>query len=80
MTRHRRGSRRSGPPAPAYRYDLDVEKLERALLEARKAAASGQTAAALTSYDLVLELYRGPFMEEEYEAWAEAPRAHYEKL
>jgi DNA-binding SARP family transcriptional activator len=65
---------------PAYRYDLDVEKFERALSEARKAAAGGEAAAALEAYDRALDHYRGPFMEEEYEPWAEAPRAHYESL
>ncbi|HKY32403.1 MAG TPA: BTAD domain-containing putative transcriptional regulator [Candidatus Polarisedimenticolia bacterium] len=65
---------------PAYRYDLDIETFDQALSKARKAAGEGRIEAAIEAYDAALELYRGPFMDEEYEPWAEAPRAHYEEL
>src|SRR6185436_2504708 len=35
---------------------------------------------ALEDYEHALVLYRGPFMEEEYTEWTEAPRSHYEAL
>lgn len=65
---------------PAYRYDFDVEKFEQALADARKAAGRSKPETAIIVYDRAIDLYRGPFLEEEYETWAEAPRAHYEKL
>src|SRR4029453_10699423 len=42
---------------PWYRYDFDVEKFERALSDGRKAAAGGETTAALTSFDAAIDLY-----------------------
>jgi DNA-binding SARP family transcriptional activator len=65
---------------PAYRYDIDIEKFESGLREARGKASRREFPAALEAYDAVLSLYRGSFLEEEYEGWMEAPRAHYESL
>ena len=65
---------------PAYRYEIDVERFEAGIREARASAAQGAGTAALAAFDAALELYRGPFMEEAYEEWTEAPRAHYERL
>lgn len=65
---------------PAYRYDIDAERFEAGLKEARARARRGEAEPALAAYDAALALYRGPFMEEAYEEWADAPRAHYETL
>ena len=65
---------------PAYRYDIDTERFEASLRSAKDRAAGGDHAAALTDLEQALVLYRGPFMEEEYDDWVEAPRAHYEQL
>jgi ATP/maltotriose-dependent transcriptional regulator MalT/DNA-binding SARP family transcriptional activator len=65
---------------PAYRYDIDIEKFESGLREARGKASRREFPAALEAYDASLSLYRGSFLEEEYEEWMEAPRAHYESL
>ena len=65
---------------PAHRYDIDVERFEAGVREARARARERQAPAALAAYDQALALYRGPFLEEEYGAWVEAPRAHFEAL
>ncbi|HKQ96254.1 MAG TPA: BTAD domain-containing putative transcriptional regulator, partial [Candidatus Polarisedimenticolia bacterium] len=65
---------------PAYRYAIDTEEFESGLKEARRLAQAGDAAAALAGYDAALALYRGPFLEEEYDEWAEAPRARFESL
>ena len=65
---------------PAYRYDIDADRFEAGIREARARAAGGDAAAALAAYDASLALYRGPFLEEEYDEWIEGPRAHYEVL
>ncbi|HZN02964.1 MAG TPA: BTAD domain-containing putative transcriptional regulator, partial [Candidatus Polarisedimenticolia bacterium] len=65
---------------PAYRYDIDAEKFEAGIREARRLQAAGDATAALAAYDAALALYRGPFLEEEYDEWIEGPRAHYEVL
>jgi ATP/maltotriose-dependent transcriptional regulator MalT/DNA-binding SARP family transcriptional activator len=65
---------------PAYRYDIDVERFERAIRSAREQSSRGDAPGALAAYAEALELYRGPFLEESYEEWTEAPRTHYETL
>ena len=65
---------------PAYRYDIDAERFEAGLREARRRSAGGDAAGALAAFDAALALYRGPFLEEEYDEWIEGPRAHYEVL
>ena len=65
---------------PAYRYDIDVETFEMKLRDARRLASRNDSTGALEAYDAALSLYRGAFLEEEYEDWTEAPRAHYESL
>jgi ATP/maltotriose-dependent transcriptional regulator MalT/DNA-binding SARP family transcriptional activator len=65
---------------PAYRYDIDAERFEAGLREARRTSAGGDAAGALAAFDAALALYRGPFLEEEYDEWIEGPRAHYEVL
>ena len=65
---------------PAYRYDIDVERFESGVRAARDRARAGDAAKALAAYDAALPLYRGPFLEEEYDEWAEGPRSHYERL
>jgi DNA-binding SARP family transcriptional activator len=65
---------------PAYRYDIDIENFEAGVRDARRKAMRKESAAALEAYDCALSLYRGSFLEEEYEEWMEAPRAHYESL
>lgn len=65
---------------PEYRYELDIEVFEEGIRRARRHAAAGQSAEALTDYDAALTLYRGPFFEEDYDEWTEAPRAHFETL
>ena len=65
---------------PAYHYDIDVDRFEAGVREARAKASRGDGAGALASYDGVLALYRGPFLEDDYAEWTEAPRAHFESL
>ena len=65
---------------PAYRYHLDTAQFEERIRSARRAAATGSPQPALEAYESAFPLYRGPFLEEEYDAWAEAPRRHYESL
>ena len=65
---------------PAYRYDVDIERFESGVREARALRSKGDAAAALAAYDQALALYRGPFLEETYDEWSESPRAYYETL
>src|SRR5438093_189809 len=57
---------------PDYRYDLDTERFETLVRSARGRKAAGQARQAVADYEAALALYRGPFLEEEYEEWAEA--------
>jgi LuxR family maltose regulon positive regulatory protein len=65
---------------PAYRYDIDTERFEGGLRAGRDRARAGDAAGALAAWDAALPLYRGPFLEEDYDEWAEGPRTHYERL
>ncbi len=65
---------------PDYRYHIDVEAFEAGIRDARRLQEEGEAAGALAAYEAALELYRGHFLEEEYDAWTEAPRAHFEGL
>jgi ATP/maltotriose-dependent transcriptional regulator MalT/DNA-binding SARP family transcriptional activator len=65
---------------PAYRYAIDAEIFETRIRAGRERAAHRKFSAALADYDAALALYRGGFLEEDYEEWTEAPRAHYEGL
>ena len=65
---------------PAHRYDIDVERFEAGIRAARARRREGKVEAALAEYEAALALYRGAFLEEEYGAWTEAPRAHFETL
>ncbi len=66
--------------SPAYRYDIDVEAFEDGVRKARRQASSGDVPAALASFDAALALYRGPYLEDEYEPWAENRRTHLASL
>jgi len=65
---------------PAHRYDIDAERFESGIRSARARLREGKAEGALSEYEAALALYRGPFLEEEYGAWTEAPRAHLEAL
>ncbi|HEU5181501.1 MAG TPA: BTAD domain-containing putative transcriptional regulator, partial [Candidatus Polarisedimenticolia bacterium] len=65
---------------PAHRYDIDAERFESGIRSARARLREGKSEGALVDYEAALALYRGPFLEEEYGAWTEAPRAHFEGL
>jgi DNA-binding SARP family transcriptional activator/uncharacterized protein HemY len=64
---------------PSYRYEIDAELFETKIRGAREKARR-DVRAALSDYEEALALYRGPFMEEEYDEWMEAPRSRYEAL
>jgi LuxR family maltose regulon positive regulatory protein len=63
---------------PGYRYDIDTERFEVGLREARGHIAAGRTREALETYHRAIELHRGPFLEDEPGAWAVTPRAHFD--
>ena len=65
---------------PGYSYRIDVVAFEAAVLGARRKAAAGETAQALADYQEAMRLYRGDYLEEEYDDWIEAPREHYARL
>lgn len=65
---------------PEYRYAIDAETFEEKVRSARGKTTRGENGEALQDYDTALALYRGPFMEEDYTEWTEAPRSHYEEL
>jgi DNA-binding SARP family transcriptional activator len=64
---------------PVYRYDIDTERFEDGLREARRMEV-GDPEAACAVLDKAMALYRGPMLEEEYDEWMEAPRARLESL
>lgn len=64
----------------AYRYDIDIEEYEARLKSARAAAAGGRIDQSFAEFGAALALYRGAFLEEEYDEWAEAPRTRYEAM
>jgi len=65
---------------PDYRYDVDVDRFERGIHDARDHKARGELEPALGAYQDAIALYRGAFLEEDDEEWIEAPQAHYESL
>src|SRR4051794_15987392 len=72
--------------APGYQLAVpadavDAHRFERLVSEARRAAGSGQRAAALTAYDRALGLWRGPALADAGDAeWARAERARLDEL
>jgi LuxR family maltose regulon positive regulatory protein len=62
---------------PAYRYDIDTERFEDGLREARRIEV-GDPETACAVLEKAIALYRGPLLEEEYDEWMEAPRARLE--
>jgi DNA-binding SARP family transcriptional activator len=65
---------------PVYTYELDIEEFESRLRAARAAASKGDGAEACVEFSAALALYRGPFLEDEYDDWSEAPRTRYASL
>ncbi|OLC53774.1 MAG: hypothetical protein AUH92_05270 [Acidobacteria bacterium 13_1_40CM_4_69_4] len=65
---------------PDYRYDIDTERFEERVRSARGRKGGGQVAEALADYESAFAVYRGPFMEEQYDGWAEPLRGRYEEL
>jgi ATP/maltotriose-dependent transcriptional regulator MalT/DNA-binding SARP family transcriptional activator len=65
---------------PVYTYELDIEEFESRLRAARAAALKGDGAEARAGFGAAIALYRGPFLEDEYDDWSEAPRTRYATL
>ncbi|MGH9868488.1 MAG: BTAD domain-containing putative transcriptional regulator [Candidatus Polarisedimenticolia bacterium] len=61
---------------PQYRYRIDLVEFEDALRGAR-AARGSDPREALRWYGRALDLYRGDFLEEEYDDWVQEVREHY---
>jgi DNA-binding SARP family transcriptional activator len=65
---------------PAYKWRIDTDVFERAVAEARRRTRTGDRKGALLSYREAIDLYRGEFLEEDYDEWVEAPRSRYRDL
>ena len=64
---------------PQYCYRIDLVEFEEALRRAR-AAREDDPEEALRAYERAFALYRGDFLEEEYDEWAQTAAEHYGAL
>jgi ATP/maltotriose-dependent transcriptional regulator MalT/DNA-binding SARP family transcriptional activator len=65
---------------PEFNYLLDTEEFERLVAEARAARRQGDAERFTASAHRASEIYRGDFLEEFYDNWAEEPRAYYRNI
>ncbi|HJR06643.1 MAG TPA: BTAD domain-containing putative transcriptional regulator [Pyrinomonadaceae bacterium] len=65
---------------PEFNYLIDTEEFERLISLAHARRREGDSAAFAESAHRAIELYRGDFLEEFYDNWAEEQRAYYRNL
>ncbi|HKG21971.1 MAG TPA: BTAD domain-containing putative transcriptional regulator, partial [Blastocatellia bacterium] len=65
---------------PEFNYLLDTEEFERLAAEARAARREGDSERFAASAHRASQIYRGDFLEEFYDKWAEEPRAYYRNI
>jgi DNA-binding SARP family transcriptional activator len=74
---HRKGVYRLNPDLV---WDVDALELDRRMEEGRTRLAQGDSAAAAEIWEGAWRLYRGPFLQGTYEAWATERRERYQRL
>lgn len=65
---------------PEFNYLLDTAEFERLIALARERRREGDWEAFIAAARQGVELYRGEFLEENYDNWVEEPRAYYQSL
>lgn len=65
---------------PEFNYLIDIEEFERLIALAHARRREGDSAAFAESAHRAIELYRGDFLEEFYDNWAEEQRTYYRNL
>jgi ATP/maltotriose-dependent transcriptional regulator MalT/DNA-binding SARP family transcriptional activator len=65
---------------PEFNYILDTEEFEKLIASARAHRREGDNESFTREASRAVELYRGEFLEELYDNWAEEPRAYYRNI
>jgi ATP/maltotriose-dependent transcriptional regulator MalT/DNA-binding SARP family transcriptional activator len=65
---------------PEFTYVLDTEEFERLIALAHQRRREGDSEAFIVAARQGIELYRGEFLEENYDNWVEEPRAYYQSM
>jgi ATP/maltotriose-dependent transcriptional regulator MalT/DNA-binding SARP family transcriptional activator len=65
---------------PEFNYWLDTEEFERVIALAHERRREGDSEAFAAAARRGIELYRGEFLEENYDNWVEEPRAYYQSM
>ena len=65
---------------PEFNYLIDIEEFERLISHAHARRREGDAAGFADTAHRAIELYRGDFLEEFYDTWAEEQRAYYRNL
>jgi DNA-binding SARP family transcriptional activator/Flp pilus assembly protein TadD len=65
---------------PEFNYLIDVEEFERLIADAHARRREGDAAGFAAAAHRAIELYRGDFLEEFYDTWAEEQRTYYRNL
>jgi two-component SAPR family response regulator len=62
---------------PDFSYRLDTEEFDRLVSEGEKARRARQYDECINSYEQAVALYRGEFMQGNYDEWVEEQRSYY---
>jgi DNA-binding SARP family transcriptional activator len=64
---------------PEIEWDIDLQEFNRRLTAGRELAARAEERGAAESWQRAWRLYRGPFLQGHYQAWAVARREEYQR-
>lgn len=65
---------------PEFTYSLDTEEFERLIALAKERRREGDSETFVAAARQAIELYRGEFLQENYDNWVEEPRAYYQSM
>ncbi|MCI0390693.1 MAG: tetratricopeptide repeat protein [Acidobacteria bacterium] len=60
-----------------FSYSIDVEEFDRLVSESDAARRAGQHESSIAGYEAAVKLYRGVFMNGNYDEWVEEQRSYY---
>jgi DNA-binding SARP family transcriptional activator len=65
---------------PEIEWNVDLQEFDRRVAEGRELLARGEERAAADTWHRAWKLYRGPFLQGYYEAWATTRREVYQRM
>ena len=65
---------------PEFNYLLDTEEFEKVIALAHERRREGDSEGFIAAARRGIELYRGEFLEENYDNWVDEPRAYYQSM